>query len=62
MQKIIESFNAGIAFEPENEKAFHEALNNIVQNQAQYQEGCAKLAVAYDRKNLAADMLRFMQE
>lgn len=62
VQKIIENYNAGLVFEPENEESFLEALKHIVAHQGQYKEGCTALANAYDRKKLAADMLEFLKK
>jgi glycosyltransferase involved in cell wall biosynthesis len=63
-QEIIEKYNAGICFKPENEKDFLEKLN-LLQNKDIYkklQEGCKELSKAYDRKKLAAKMLKVIKE
>jgi glycosyltransferase involved in cell wall biosynthesis len=59
-REIIEYYGAGIFFEPEDESAFLIAVNEIISDQALYsrlQTGCRELAMAYDRKQLADDML-----
>ena len=56
---IIESFNAGTWFEPENEQEFISKCKAILNKSAyqEYQEGCQNLAVAFDRKKIALQVL-----
>ena len=59
-QEIIEYYNAGLCFEPENEKDFIEKVILLKENNSIYQNlqsGCEKLAKAYNRKVLAKQML-----
>ncbi|MDD5158970.1 MAG: glycosyltransferase family 4 protein [Sulfuricurvum sp.] len=59
-QEIIEYYNAGLCFEPENEKDFIEKVILLKENDSIYQNlqsGCEKLAKAYNRKVLAKQML-----
>jgi len=62
-QKIIEKYNAGLCFEPENEKDFLDKITKIQQKEyyAKLQKGCQKLALAFDRKLLAGDMLKIIK-
>ena len=56
---IIESFNAGLCFEPENEAQFLAQCAAIL-DEAHYnihQQGCAKLAEAFNRKTIALGVL-----
>lgn len=56
---IIESFNAGLCFEPENEGQFLSQCRALLDG-TQYnvhQQGCAKLAEAFNRKKIALDVL-----
>ncbi|WP_457594129.1 glycosyltransferase family 4 protein [Hydrogenimonas sp.] len=58
-QAIIETYGAGLCFEPENEKDFLEKLYRLKNDASLYskaQEGCSELAKAFDRKRLAAKM------
>jgi glycosyltransferase involved in cell wall biosynthesis len=58
-QEVVESFNAGICFEPENKEDFLMKLNIIYTDKEKYkqfQEGCIFLAKAFDRKKLADQM------
>jgi len=59
-QEIIEKYNAGLCFEPENEADFIHKVMQLKNDPTKYQElkkGCVKLAEAYDRKKLATQML-----
>jgi glycosyltransferase involved in cell wall biosynthesis len=60
-QKIIELYQAGICFEPEDEADFLNKLavlkHNITTEEVDYAAGCRNLARDYDRRNLAKDML-----
>jgi len=63
-REIIEKYNAGIAFEPENKNDFLQALENISSNDKHYtelQKGCTELAKAFDRKNLANKMFDILK-
>ncbi|MFK8006500.1 MAG: glycosyltransferase family 4 protein [Saprospiraceae bacterium] len=58
-KKVVEDFNAGLCFEPENKIDFLKKLENIASNKKQYedfQEGSIQLAKAFDRKTLAFKM------
>lgn len=56
---IIESFNAGICFEPENEGDFIAQCQAIIDEQRylEFQNGCQRLAEAYNRKLIALEVL-----
>ena len=59
-QEIIEKYGAGLCFEPENEKDLIEKLMILKNDKQVYedcQNGCEKLADAFDRKRLASKML-----
>jgi len=62
---LVESYNAGLFYEPENKESFLEKLNIIFQNQEGYQKmqaGCIQLAKDFDRKKLALDMFEILGE
>ena len=63
-KKIIEDYNAGIAFEPENIPAFLEALEKIKHrdNYITYQSGCKNLADDFERSTLANRMLKLINQ
>jgi len=64
-QEIVEKYDAGLCFEPENEVDFITKLlelKNNTERYKQYQLGCSKLAKAYDRKKLANKMLNIIQD
>lgn len=63
-QSIIEKYSAGICYEPENTSDFLCKLEQILENETLYkkcQEGCKKLSIDFDRKLLAANMLRIIE-
>jgi glycosyltransferase involved in cell wall biosynthesis len=57
---IIESYNAGTCFEPENEKEFIAQCHAIIEEKhyLEFQKGCQKLAEAFDRKQIAQQVLK----
>ncbi len=62
-QEIIEHYNAGLCFEPENRDDFIEKLNILKNNQILYrelQDGCKRLANDFDRKVLSKKMLNII--
>ena len=62
-QEIIEKYDAGLCFEPENEVDFLLKIKEI-RNEVRYKElqaGCAKLAEDFDRKRLADEMLDIVE-
>lgn len=61
---IIESYGAGLCFEPESEKDFMEKLSDI-QNVDIYNKckaGCLKMADDFNRKNLASKMYQIIKQ
>ncbi len=64
-REIVEKYNAGVAFEPENRQEFLEALKKISSDKERYRElqkGCSRLAEAFDRKNLANSMFKVLEK
>ncbi len=63
-REIIEEYNAGLYYEPENKESFLWSIHEINNNKELYltiQSGQKKLAVAYDRNALADKMLKYLQ-
>lgn len=63
-QEILEKYNAGICFEPENEEDFINKINFLKNNEEEYwkmQKGCKKLSIDFDRKKLANEMLDILR-
>ncbi len=59
-KEIVESFNAGLRFEPENKEAFIDAVSDLYQSRTTINEsygGGAELAKHFDRQRLALEML-----
>ena len=62
-KQIIERYDAGICYKPENQDSFLTEFDKIynIQNYKVYQKGCQKLAQDYSRKNLANKMLEIIK-
>lgn len=59
-REIVENYKAGIFFEPENTKDLLNGIDRLQTDLKLYdelKEGCLKLALDHDRKNLAREML-----
>ncbi len=64
-KQIVEHYNAGLCFEPENEAEFLSNLNQMYSNKELYQElqeGCLELSKNFDRKHLAYRLLNIIKE
>lgn len=64
-REIIEEYNAGLYFEPENESSFIEVVNKIKNDSVLYEsvkKGGKKLALHFDRNILADRMLQCLYE
>lgn len=60
---IIENYNAGVCFRPEDQNSFYEAINSITRKE-KYQEnleGSKKLIKDFDRSKIAARMFECLQ-
>jgi len=63
-QDILEKYNAGLCFYPENESDFLSKLKQLKDEETylKCQEGCGLLAEMYDRKKLAMDMINIIEK
>jgi glycosyltransferase involved in cell wall biosynthesis len=64
-QKLVEKYQAGLCFEPENEADFLEKVQKMAFEKAKYadfQAGCATLAADFNRKKLAVDLLNILKK
>jgi glycosyltransferase involved in cell wall biosynthesis len=64
-REMVEEFGAGLFYEPENREDFLEKLNTLFSSPEVYKNCCdggEKLAAAYDRKRLAAEMLEIISK
>ena len=61
---IIEKYNAGVCFEPENHNDFLNGILKITEkeNYISCQQGCTQLAIAFDRKTIALEMLETIKK
>lgn len=58
---MIENYQAGVFFEPENMYDFITKVEWIKNNLSEYKQGCSNLAKDYDRKHLAHEMLNIIR-
>lgn len=63
-KKIIKDYNVGISYEPENEMEFLKALDQIslLLDSDQFELGCQKLLIDFDRSKIACQMGNFIKE
>lgn len=63
-QELIEHYEAGICFEPENETDFIQKLREISKPEVQnrLKSGCRRLALDFDRNRLAKNMQEFIHK
>jgi len=64
-QRIIETYGAGLCFEPENEDDFIGKLYRLKNDASLYskaQKGCMELAKSFDRRRLARKMYDILKE
>lgn len=62
---IVESYNAGLFFEPENLESFTNAADKIKTDEVLYkslQKGCKNLSLDFSREKLALAMLKELEE
>jgi len=63
-RSIVEKYNAGLYYEPENIESFKTSLNTLISDNLLYNEykaGCKELAKEFDRKKLAFEMLNIIK-
>ncbi len=63
--ELVKSFSAGLCFEPENKTDFLEKLKLLKEDKDLYlkcQEGCLSLAKSFDRKKMASDMRKQLNQ
>jgi len=61
---IVEQYDAGIFYEPENQESFINTINSLFKSEALYKKckkGGEQLANDFDRKRLADEMLTYLQ-
>lgn len=64
-QEIVEEYDAGICFKPENKEDFLDKIIQLKNDCLMYQKlqnGCRRLAADYDRRQLAKKMYLYLQE
>ena len=64
-RQIIETYHAGLYFEPEDKIDFQEKLQDLLSDEILYKEckaGCRKLSTDFDRSLLAEKMLQIITQ
>ena len=64
-RQIVESYEAGLCFEPESKEDFERQLDRLLSDPFLYKQckaGCRKLAHDFDRKVLSGQMLNIIKE
>ena len=64
-RKLVESYHAGLFYEPEDKRDFLEKLHRILTDKDEYntcKEGGKRLAKDYDRTKLAHEMLQIIED
>jgi len=66
MRRILERYNAGVFFQPEDCDSFQAAIHFLYENRSElankYSEGLKRMKRDFDRVNQASDMIRFIQD
>ncbi len=64
-KELIENYDAGICFQPENSSSFKSALRKMSENKEHYQKwqnGCRDLSKDFDRKKIALNMYEALKK
>ena len=63
-KELVKKYNAGVNYIPENFSSFELSISEIMKKKTykNCQIGCGKLAKDFDRKNLAAKMLKIIRD
>lgn len=60
-KKLINDYEVGVCFEPENEESFLNAINDIQKLDSKLLKvNCNKMLVDFDRNNIAENLIRFI--
>ena len=60
-KELIENYQVGICFEPENEKSFIDAISNIQKlDKESFKINCNNMLTDFDRNNIAENMIKFI--
>jgi glycosyltransferase involved in cell wall biosynthesis len=60
-REIIEQYQAGVYFEPENKVDFTEKMHFIIENKEKFYSGCEKLANDCDRNKIGKDFIKLLE-
>tara|TARA_Y100000766_G_scaffold284205_1_gene301943 strand:- start:247 stop:1452 length:1206 start_codon:yes stop_codon:yes gene_type:complete len=60
-KELIENYQVGVCFEPENEKSFIDAISNIQKlDKESFIINCNNMLTDFDRNNIAENMIKFI--
>tara|TARA_Y100001954_G_scaffold169105_1_gene179696 strand:+ start:621 stop:1832 length:1212 start_codon:yes stop_codon:yes gene_type:complete len=60
-KKLINDYEVGVCFEPENEESFFNAIKNIQKlDKKLFKLNCNKMLVDFDRNNIAKNLIKFI--
>ena len=61
-KKLIENYNVGIAYEPENSKSFLKAISEVQNlNKKLFKKNCDKMINDFDRNKIAEELIKFIK-
>ena len=60
-KKIIDDYEVGVCFEPENKESFLNAIKDIQKlDRDSFKVNCNKMLTDFDRNNIAEDLIKFI--
>ena len=60
-EKIINDYEVGVCFEPENKESFLNALKDIQKLEREpFKVNCNKMLADFDRNNIAINLIKFI--
>jgi hypothetical protein len=61
-KKLIEDYEVGVCFEPENQESFLNAIDDIQSiNIESFTGNCNKMLADFDRNNIAENLIKFIE-
>ena len=60
-KKLIDDYEVGVCFEPENKESFLNAINDIQKlDRESFKVNCNKMLADFDRNNIAENLIKFI--
>ena len=61
-KKLIEDYEVGVCFEPENQESFLKAIDDIQSiDKESFKDNCNKMLADFDRNNIAENLIKFIE-